>query len=234
MKSYVIHLIRHGVSEGNLKGQYIGITDSPLSKVGANQIHKLKKQGTYPKAQAYYSSPLSRCKESLSIIYPNEKFEVIEGFKESSFGDWEGKTTDELRKIYPDFEKWISGKEQVSIPNGENGADFTYRVCAAFEELVNNMMKNGITSASVVTHGGVIMTILSAYGLPKAKFYDWITDNGCGYSLRITPGLWMRSMVAEVFQTLPVGDEEGTQPGNTQSAYEQRAAADLIWGEIEE
>lgn len=234
MKSYVIHLIRHGVSEGNLKGQYIGITDSPLSKAGAAALHKLKKQGTYPKAQAYYSSPLSRCTQSLSIIYPGEKYEVIDGFKESSFGQWEGKTTEELKKADPNFTKWISGKEQVEIPGGENGAQFTYRVCAAFEELVNNMMKSGITSASVVTHAGVIMTILSAYGLPKAKFYDWITDSGCGYSLRITPGLWMRSMVAEVYQTLPVGKNENEQPGNTQSAYEQRAAADLIWGEIKE
>ena len=57
----------------------------------------------------------------------------------------------------------------------------------------------------LVTHGGVIMGILSAYGLPRANFYDWMCESGCGYSMRITPGLWMRSHVAEVFETLPRG-----------------------------
>ena len=55
--------------------------------------------------------------------------------------------------------------------------------------------------------GGTIMTLLSTYGLPRAKFYDWLTANGCGYTLRITPGLWMRSMVAEVEDTIPPREE---------------------------
>ena len=89
MKSYVIHLIRHGLSEGNLKGQYIGSTDSPLSEQGAKEIRRLKKSGRYPAAQRYYSSPLSRCTQTLSILYPKAQPILIDGFSESSFGDWE-------------------------------------------------------------------------------------------------------------------------------------------------
>ncbi|MBR0423703.1 MAG: hypothetical protein IJJ04_03625, partial [Clostridia bacterium] len=46
---------------------------------------------------------------------------------------------------------------------------------------------------------------LSKYGIPKAPFYDWIVDNGCGYSVRITPGLWMRDKVLEVYDKVPLG-----------------------------
>ena len=60
-----------------------------------------------------------------------------------------------------------------------------------------------------MTHGGVIMTILSAYGIPKAGFYDWIVGNGCGYSVRITPGLWMRDKVMEVYAKVPKDLDEG-------------------------
>ena len=67
------------------------------------------------------------------------------------------------------------------------------------------MLRSGTTSAVVVAHGGTLMSILSAYGIPRASFYDWMTENGCGYSMRITPGLWMRSMVAEVYDTIPAG-----------------------------
>ena len=70
MKSYTIHLIRHGISQGNLLGQYIGVTDSPLSKEGKEQLKQLAEQNSYPYAQAYYTSPLSRCVDSLNLIYP--------------------------------------------------------------------------------------------------------------------------------------------------------------------
>ena len=226
MKSYVIHLIRHGLSEGNLKGQYIGSTDSPLSEQGAKEIRRLKKSGRYPAAQRYYSSPLSRCTQTLSILYPKAQPILIDGFSESSFGDWEGKTAKELSGD-PVFQKWMRG-ETGEIPGGENGGHFMARVCAAFEALVEDMMKEGATSAVIVTHGGVIMTILSAYGLPRAKFYDWMCDNGCGYSMRITPGLWMRSQVAEVYGKLPDGSESSA------AVDEARQAADLLWGEKEE
>ena len=226
MKSYVIHLVRHGLSEGNLKGQYIGSTDSPLSEQGAREIRRLKKNGRYPAAQRYYSSPLSRCTETLAILHPKAKPILIDDFRESSFGEWEGKTAKELEGD-PNFRKWMRG-EAAEIPGGENGGHFMARVCAAFENLVEDLMKSGETSAFIVTHGGVIMTILSAYGLPRAKFYDWMTDNGRGYSMRITPGLWMRSQVAEVFEKLPVGSESSA------AVDEARQAADLIWGETEE
>lgn len=42
MKSYLIHLIRHGVAEGNVLGQYIGSTDSPLCEQGIEQLLQIK------------------------------------------------------------------------------------------------------------------------------------------------------------------------------------------------
>ena len=76
------------------------------------------------------------------------------------------------------------------------------------------------------------MTILSAYGLPKAGFYDWMTGNGCGYSLRITPGLWMRSMVAEVYGTLPAGEKADEGDGKLVINL-AREAADRAYGKKE-
>ncbi len=207
MKSYTIHLIRHGVTQGNLLGQYIGSTDSPLAPQGAEHLRELRVKHDYPTAQAYYTSPLTRCVQTMKILYPHVQPVVIEGFRECDFGDWEGKTAQELEEN-PDFARWVENGTSATPPNGESGAVFMQRVCFAFEKLVEDMMRSGTTSAVVVAHGGTIMTILSAYGIPKANFYDWMVENGCGYSLRITPGLWMRSMVAEVFATIPAQQEE--------------------------
>lgn len=205
MKSYVIHLIRHGITEGNLLGQYIGSTDSPLAQQGIDQLLQLQKKYKYPQAQVYYSSPLTRCTQTLRILYPEADAILVPDLRECDFGDWEGKTASQLEKEDPQFLEWMKSGTKAQPRNGENGGVFMQRVCAAFERIVEGMMRSGTTSAVIVTHGGCIMSILSTYGLPRASFYDWLTDNGCGYTLRITPGLWMRSMVAEVESILPGG-----------------------------
>ena len=81
--------------------------------------------------------------------------------------------------------------------------------------------------------GGVMMTILSAYGLPKAPFYDWMCEPGFGYSLRITPSLWMRGMVAEVYETLPRQGDGPAQADHTVIDL-AREAADRAYGKHEE
>lgn len=69
-----------------------------------------------------------------------------------------------------------------------------------FESIVEGLMKTGTTESVIVTHGGVIMTLLAVYGLPQAKPFEWTMDNGFGYSLRVTPVLWQRDKVCEVFR----------------------------------
>ena len=69
-------------------------------------------------------------------------------------------------------------------------------------------MSTGIPSAVIVTHGGVIMTLLAQYGLPEAGMSDWAMDPGCGYSIRIHPQLWSSAKKVEVYQTIPLPKEE--------------------------
>lgn len=203
MKSYYIHLIRHGLTQANLLGQYVGSTDCALAPEGISQLEELCKKFEYPAAKQFYSSPLLRCIQTLKILYPDANATLIDDLRECDFGDWEGKTAKDLAAQGSDFVNWFQEGAQSAPPNGESGVQFRYRVCRAFESIVQHLLRTGTTSAVIVTHGGVIMNLLAAYGLPKANFYEWMTDNGCGYTLQITPGLWMRSMVAEVCQTLP-------------------------------
>ena len=90
MQSYVIHLIRHGVTEGNLLGQYIGSTDLPLAPEGIERLRKLCAAGGYPAAQAYFTSPMQRCRETLELLYPGAEARVVEDFRECDFGAFEG------------------------------------------------------------------------------------------------------------------------------------------------
>ena len=166
------------------------------------ELRKLDHNSVYPGGTALFTSPLKRCKETCEIIYPALKPIVVDQLTECNFGEWEGKTAEEL-KDDGDFKKWIAGSNDVKPPKGESSADFTRRVCRIFEDIVNGLMKTGTTESIIVTHGGVIMTLLAVYGIPQAKPHEWVMDGGYGYSLRITPMLWQRDKVCEVYRKIP-------------------------------
>ena len=231
MKSYTVHLIRHGTTAGNEEGRYIGSTDLPLSAGGTDALKRLRRAHPYPEAQTYFSSPMKRCIQTLGVLYPGAKPILVSDLRECSFGGWEGKTAGEIAEEDDRFRRWVSGGgEPVTPPNGEDGGAFARRVCAAFEKIVEGLMRSGVTSAAVVAHGGTIMAILSAYGLPRAEFYEWMTQPGHGYSMRITPGLWMRSKVGEVYARIPAGRESRPEKDGKLIIDLAREAADRAYG----
>ncbi len=202
MQSYVINLIRHGAVDETLKGKYIGTTDVSLSKKGREDLVLIKETIGYPKPQKLYSSPLLRCTQSCEILFPEMDINMISNFSECDFGEWEGKSAAELASD-PRFGQWLQNSDQTPPPGGESGKTFASRIGRGFEHLVETMSAEGTTHAAVVTHGGVIMTILAMYGLPQAPSYQWRMDNGYGFSVRVNPFLWMRERVVEVFDTCP-------------------------------
>jgi alpha-ribazole phosphatase len=211
MNSYIIYLIRNGLTEANLQGRYIGHTDVPLSENGKKQLIALREDCEYPEPEAVFSSPMKRCVETAQIIYPEAEIIPMNDLIECNFGEFEGKTADEL-KDHPVFRSWLAGEPDVEPPFGESNGAFQKRVCVCFGKIVEGLMKTGIRKAAVVTHGGVIMTILSSFGLPEAPAHEWITPNGCGYTVRITPFIWMRGQKAEVFEELPVAPGSFEEP----------------------
>lgn len=210
MKSYYIHFIRHGAISPTLNGRYIGTTDVPLSEEGKSAIRKLSSTMDYPYAKVVFTSPLKRCTQTAKIIYPNLDAIAVDQLMECHFGEWENQSAEDLRGDET-FSKWLAGDNEVKPPRGESAADFTRRICLMFESIVNGLIKTGTTDAAIITHGGVMNTLLAVYGLPQAKPFDWACDCGYGYSMRITPMLWMRDKVAEVYDRIPKEREEDAE-----------------------
>ncbi len=65
MKTFKLHLIRHGLTQGNLDGLYVGSgTDLPLCDTGRTQLLDLTQRFTYPTPEVVFSSPLKRAVET--------------------------------------------------------------------------------------------------------------------------------------------------------------------------
>ena len=204
MKTYQIHLIRHAITKGNVEGRYIGQTDEPISEDGLAQLRDIKDNyGKYPDVEAVFSSPLKRCVDTAKEIYPDKEPIIMNDLIEYDFGEFEGRTAEEL-KDNPAFPEWLAGtKPNTPAPFGESQVRFNYRVCSCFEQIVEGIIKSGVQSTAIVTHGGVIMSIMAAYALPEAPMHEWLTPSCCGYTLRITPSIWARGMKAEAIAECP-------------------------------
>ena len=207
MKSYIVHLIRHGITKGNINAQYIGHTDLPLTIASIEQLKQYKKQYVYPAVDVVFSSPLKRCVDTADILFPNNKPVIIPDFIEYNFGEFEGLTAKELENN-KQFGEWLRGDINSKPPFGESNAEFAHRVCESFEKLIDGIVKTSTETSVIVAHAGVIMTILSAYGLPEAPMSQWMMDAGFGYTLRITPSLWMRTNKVEVIGFCPIENKE--------------------------
>ncbi len=202
MRSYKIHLIRHGSTEANKEGRYIGCgTDLPLSSEGKRELKALKEDYKYPSVPLVYSSPLLRATQTAEILYPGREIKTVDGMREYDFGDFENKTAAELEGR-PDFTAWSSG-QMPATPNGESSKDFTARIVLALNEIVRDMMANEEHEAAVIMHGGAIMMLLAACGLPQRRMVEWTSENGMGYTILVTPSLYQKSGIVEVVDIVP-------------------------------
>lgn len=202
MKTYQIHLIRHALTKGGIEGRYIGQTDEPLCSEGIEQLKAMQKQYDYPPCEILVSSGLKRCTETANILYPGKSAVLMRDFEECDFGEFENLTAAELAP-YKEFSEWLAGGSDARPLNGESNAEFSKRVCSCFIKLVDGLIKTGTTTTAIITHGGVIMTILAAFGLPEAAMTEWLCPAGCGYTIRITPSIWSRSKKVEVICDIP-------------------------------
>ncbi len=197
MQNYYLYLIRHGITQGNLDGKYIGQTNLSLCPEGRRQIEKLAASDIYPEVGKVYSSPLARCLETAEIIYPEHTLMVVDKLSEMNFGDFEGKTQDQLKDLGA-YTTWIKGGRDAAPPNGEKYGDFVLRCVEGLGEIFFDMMDKQIFRAACVTHAGVITNLLCGCGLPKGRPADFLCAPGDGFEIILSPFLWQKGPAFEI------------------------------------
>ena len=212
MTSTTLTLLRHGLCAGETEGRYIGHTDAPLTEAGRSQLRQMREEQIYPQAQALFISPLKRCVETARILYPELKPMELPGLKEYFFGEFENKTPEQLQS-HPLFARWIAGEPGLAPPFAEELGRFQARISETFVKLCDGLLKTGTKDCAVITHGGIIMALLAAFGLPEAPMHDWLTPSGCGFTLRLEPSVWLRARKCEVTAMAPAQPIEDELPG---------------------
>jgi probable phosphoglycerate mutase len=157
-----VYLIRHGETDWNLTGRWQGHTDVPLNAVGWRQAQllgqRLVREGV--RFDALYSSDLARASQTAREVSAalGVAVRLTRGLREIDLGSWSGRTTAELKVLYPEDFARIAAGEDIPRGGGESIRAMRQRVVTTVERIV---AEHSGATLGIVTHGGCIRALLS-------------------------------------------------------------------------
>lgn len=124
--------------------------------------------------QNVYSSPLVRCSKLAQALFPEHVIQFKKELMELNFGLWEMQKWNDIPQI--EIRPWMQDFVQVQAPGGESYQQLHKRVVSCFQ-YINNQAK----SAVIITHAGVLRSILSHVTKTplKASFDAFSCQYGC-------------------------------------------------------
>ena len=158
-------LVRHGETEGNVRGIVQGQSDTPLTKKGIlSTLRKVEKIKDL-EFDAVFCSDLTRTVETLKLIQreveglPDPLFS--RDLREIDFGDLTGRLKKDVMPTILEHKE----SPEVPYPSGESGGGFIARVKSFFEMLMDHHVGEQVL---VVTHFGVMETAARRFTGPPS------------------------------------------------------------------
>jgi len=154
-------LIRHGETDSNVRGTYLGWVDAPLNNNGIEQARIAKKKLTNEKFDVCFASPLIRAFKTAEIILGGRDMAVLQDvrLKERNFGIWDDLTYSEIAEKYPDeHKKWMMDIDNYEIQDGESFSHSYSRVVDFVDDILKEHKGEKIL---IVTHTGCIRNVFA-------------------------------------------------------------------------
>lgn len=173
----LLYLVRHGETEWNRTHRIQGSTDIPLNEVGRDQAARAGRLLARRRWDGLYSSPLSRARETATIIGEGLGLgepELLPDLVERNYGEAEGLTGRQIERRYPG---------RTPVPGRESREEVAARVMPALLSLAEAREGGRVI---VTTHGAVIRTVLMAVGAPIERGVP--ITNGSIHSFRHAGG----------------------------------------------
>ncbi|WP_198243861.1 histidine phosphatase family protein [methane-oxidizing endosymbiont of Gigantopelta aegis] len=169
MNKTVIDLLRHGEVQGG--ACFRGSQDDPLTEAGWQQMQQQTQTHHW---QAIISSPLKRCRLFAEHLSQEQQIplQIEDNLREIHFGDWEGKSSEEINQLSPQLlQQFYQNPMEYHPPAAEPLLDFQQRVTQSWHSLLNNYSGQHIL---LITHAGVIRLLFSMiFKLPYPQCFQF-------------------------------------------------------------
>lgn len=136
-----ILLVRHGQTESNRTGYFMGWSAEDLNATGRDQVERLAFRLASLEIRRAYASPLKRAEHTAEIIAaphkPALEAEKAPDLIEINQGELQGVHRSETEKRYPQL--WVQLRTDPSaaaFPGGESFSQTAARTLAAFESII--------------------------------------------------------------------------------------------------
>jgi uncharacterized phosphatase len=203
-----LYLVRHGETDWNAQRRIQGSTDIPLNSTGRGQAQTTGRLLSRREWDGIYSSPLVRAFETARIIATEVGLAepgTVDAIVERNYGEAEGLNWEQVEQQFPG---------ETPVPGRETHPEVATRVIPALVSLAKSRPGSALI---VVTHGGVIRSVLNA--VDPDVVHGSIT-NGSIHSFELVDG----SLELVVFND-PIDElslECGTEDLDQQNAMESR------------
>jgi probable phosphoglycerate mutase len=173
--SLTIYFLRHGETTSSVSGGYCGILDLDLTPEGYLMAEDFCQAYQDLPWQGIFSSPLSR---TIATAKPLAKtlsmgIQQRDGLREIAYGNWEGKTPQQVNEEYHDeYVRWLADPGWNAPTGGEKGIDIARRSGQVLEEIEHNYSSGNVL---IVSHKATIRIMLcSLLGIDLGRYRDRI------------------------------------------------------------
>ena len=167
-----IYFVRHGETTYSQTGGFCGAIDPELTPEGSQMAEQFA--ATYAKLpwEAVYVSPMKRTIATAKPLCDavGMEMQLHDGLREINYGDWEGKTVEEVKKDYEeDYINWLTEPAWNAPTNGgETSVEIASRSSLVIAE-IQEKYKSG--NVLVVSHKATIRILLcSLLGIDLGRY----------------------------------------------------------------
>jgi len=162
-----VFLIRHGETAWSLTGQHTGHTDLPLTENGERRASLLRQLLHGVTFTHVLTSPLQRARRTCELAGFGAVARVDPDLHELDYGDYEGRTTAEIRAQHPGWSMFQDGS-----PQGESVGDFSERA-----DRVIATLRSMDGAVALFSHGQFLRALAACWiGLPVQKGQHFALD----------------------------------------------------------
>ena len=174
--SLTIYFLRHGETTASQTGGYCGTLDPDLTPEGYQMAEDFADAYKSFPWVAVNSSPLRRAVATAKPLCEAAgiRMQLKEGLKEIAFGQWEGKTPEEVnRGFHDDYVRWLTDPGWNAPTGGERGIDIARRSSLVIEEIEKTYATGNVL---VVSHKATTRIMLCfLIGIDVGRFRDRIS-----------------------------------------------------------
>jgi broad specificity phosphatase PhoE len=149
-------LVRHGETEWTATGRHTSHTDVALTAKGREQATSVGEVLAGRQFSVVLSSPMARAFDTCRLAGYADRLELDDDLKEWDYGEYEGRTSDEIRRERPGWTVW----------DGSPGGEPLERAAARARRVIERASAPG-GDAALFSHGHFLRILGATWlGLP--------------------------------------------------------------------